>query len=121
MAVLYPQEPIALDQASTLTIDIAGAESNLAIGLSRLGHRVQFMSRVGHDPFGQRIRATLTAEGVDTTYLLTDAAAPTGVVFRECCRMEVAVSSITAAVQPPAALRQRMCNPKRLQAHASSI
>lgn len=84
MAVLYPAEPISLEQAPSLVIDIAGAEANLAIGLSRLGHHVQFMSRVGDDPFGRRIRAVLAAEGVDTTHLLTDATASTGVFFREC-------------------------------------
>lgn len=83
MAVCYPEKPVPLDQASTLAIDIAGAEANLAIGLSRLGHSVQFLSRVGADPFGQRIRATLAAEGVDTTCVLTDPTAPTGVFFRE--------------------------------------
>lgn len=83
MAVLYPEEPIPLDQAPTLALDIAGAESNLAIGLSRLGHRVQFLSRVGADPFGQRIRACLEAEGVDTSLLITDEEEPTGVFFRE--------------------------------------
>ena len=83
MAVFYPEEAIPLDQASTLAIDIAGAEANLAIGLSRLGHCVQFISRVGNDPFGLRIRATLAAERVDTACVLTDSTAPTGVFFRE--------------------------------------
>jgi Sugar kinases, ribokinase family len=83
MALLYPQEPISLEQATTLTMDIAGAEANLAIGMSRLGHRVRFMSRVGNDPFGQRIRSTLATEGVDTSALLTDPVASTGVYFRE--------------------------------------
>ncbi len=83
MGLLCPAEPVTLDQATTLSIDIAGAESNFAIGLSRLGHHVQFISRVGNDPFGQRIRATLSAEGVDITHLLTDEEAPTGVYFRE--------------------------------------
>jgi 2-dehydro-3-deoxygluconokinase len=83
MAVMYPHEPIGLDKTPSLAIDIAGAEANLAIGLSRLGHTVQFISRVGADPLGLRIRATLTAEGVDTSNLLTDEAAPTGIFFRE--------------------------------------
>lgn len=83
MAVLYPQQPIALDEATTLALDIGGAEANLAIGLSRLGHTARFISRVGADPFGQRIRTTLAAEGVDVAYLITDLEAPTGVFFRE--------------------------------------
>lgn len=83
MAVLYPNEPVTLAQATTLTLGIGGAESNLAIMLSRLGHQVHFISRVGADPFGARIRRTLADEGVDVGGLLTDETAPTGVFFRE--------------------------------------
>ncbi len=83
MAVLYPPDPITLDDATTLKLDIGGAEANMAIGLSRLGHGARFISRVGDDPFGARMRATLAAEGVDVAYLATDPAAPTGVFFRE--------------------------------------
>lgn len=83
MAVIYPSSSLSLEQADTLTLGIGGAESNLAITLSHLGHRVRFISRVGNDPFGQRIRAVLEAEEVDTSALLTDQTAPTGVFFRE--------------------------------------
>lgn len=83
MAVLYPREPVTLDDAAVLALDIGGAEANLSIGLSRLGHSARFISRVGDDPFGQRMRATLEREGVDTTYLVTDTGAQTGVFFRE--------------------------------------
>ena len=83
MAVLWPTEPVRLTEATTLTLSIAGAESNLAIGLSQLGHQVCFLSRVGHDPFGQRICAALAAEGVDATHVLVDETAPTGLMFRE--------------------------------------
>src|SRR5215212_7211752 len=83
MAVLYPREPVTLDDAAVLALDIGGAEANLSIGLSRLGHRARFISRVGDDPFGQRMRATLEREGVDTSYLTTDTGAQTGVFFRE--------------------------------------
>lgn len=83
MALLYPEAGVALAQADALRLDIAGAESNLAIALSRLGVRARLIGRVGADPFGQRIRAALAAEGVDVGYLASDAAAATGVFFRE--------------------------------------
>lgn len=47
LAVLAPNEPVPLAQATTLTLGVGGAEANLAILLSRLGHRVHFISRVG--------------------------------------------------------------------------
>jgi 2-dehydro-3-deoxygluconokinase len=83
MAVLYPDEPVKLENAPRVLLNIAGAEANFAIGMSRLGHRVRYISRVGDDPFGLRIRQTLAEEGVDVTYLMTDPSAPTGVFFRE--------------------------------------
>lgn len=83
MAVLYPPEPVTLDDTSLLALDIGGAEANLSIALQRLGHSARYLSRVGDDPFGRRISTTLQAEGVDTSYLIVDPAAPTGVFFRE--------------------------------------
>lgn len=83
MAVLYPPDPVSLDEARTLLIDIGGAEANLAIALCRLGHSARFISRVGDDPFGKRIRTVLSNEGVDTSSLRTDPDAQTGVFFRE--------------------------------------
>jgi 2-dehydro-3-deoxygluconokinase len=83
MAVLFPERPIGIDRAPRLRLDIAGTEANTAIGLARQGLRARFLSRVGDDPFGRRIRATLEGEGVDTRFLSTDERAPTGVFFRE--------------------------------------
>lgn len=83
MAVLYPDEPVTLIEAESVLLDIAGAEANLAIGLSRLGHRASFISRVGADSFGQRIRRVLDTEGVNCDHLLTDDGHPTGIFFRE--------------------------------------
>ncbi|NOK60644.1 MAG: sugar kinase [Chloroflexi bacterium AL-W] len=83
MVALYPQEPIPLDAADTLALNIGGAESNLAIGLRRLGHSTRFISRIGVDPFGQRIRIILEQEGVDTEYLIDDPEVQTGIYFRE--------------------------------------
>jgi 2-dehydro-3-deoxygluconokinase len=83
MALAFPPEPVGLADSSLLRLDIAGAEANLCIGLSRLGIRTRFISRVGADPFGLRIRQVLEQEGVDTRALMTDPKAPTGVIFRE--------------------------------------
>ncbi len=48
-----------------MLLDIGGAEANLSIALCRLGLSARFISRVGDDPFGQRMRATLEREGVE--------------------------------------------------------
>lgn len=83
MAVLYPPEPVPLEGAASLRLDIGGAESNTAIWLSRLGHSARWISRVGDDPFGARMRAVLEGQGVDTGFVAVDPGAPTGVFFRE--------------------------------------
>jgi 2-dehydro-3-deoxygluconokinase len=83
MGVLYPPDPVALDDARTLLWDIGGAEANMSIALARLGHTARFISRVGDDPFGRKVRAVLDAEGVDTSALATDPEASTGIFFRE--------------------------------------
>lgn len=83
MALAYPPRPVGLEESDVLHLDIAGAESNLCIGLSRLGVKARFISRLGDDPFGRRIHQVLSREGVDTQALLTTIGAPTGVFFRE--------------------------------------
>jgi len=62
---------------------LAGSESNVAIGLCRLGHTVGWISRVGHDEFGQYIIKELRGEGVDVSQVKIDEQAPTGIMFKE--------------------------------------
>ena len=50
-------------------LSIAGSETNVAIGLSRLGHQATWIGAVGNDEPGRLIQRTLRAEGVDTSYL----------------------------------------------------
>lgn len=47
----------------------AGAELNVAIGVSRLGHTAAYLSSVGDDPFGNFLIKAMQAENVDTTYV----------------------------------------------------
>jgi 2-dehydro-3-deoxygluconokinase len=76
-------EPGPLADATRFDRFVAGAEANLAVGLARLGHSVEFIGRVGGDGFGEAIRRRLRGEGVGTGGLQTDADAPTGLMFRE--------------------------------------
>ena len=57
---------------------IAGADSNVAIGLSRLGFNVAWLSRVGADSLGRFVVDTLRKEGLDCRNVAIDAAHPTG-------------------------------------------
>jgi 2-dehydro-3-deoxygluconokinase len=76
-----PGEP--LRTAGQFTRSIAGAESNLAIGLSRLGCEAGWFGRVGDDPLGLGILDTLRREGVDVSHATVDGGAPTGILVRD--------------------------------------
>jgi ribokinase len=58
-----------------------GKGGNQAVAAARLGRPVIFVGAVGPDEFGLEARATLEAEGVDTTFLATAAGTPTGVAL----------------------------------------
>jgi 2-dehydro-3-deoxygluconokinase len=76
-----PGEP--LRTARRFVRSVAGAESNLAIGLSRLGCDTGWFGRVGDDPLGLSILDALRGEGVDISRAVVDDAAPTGVLVRD--------------------------------------
>lgn len=48
---------------------VGGNAANVAVGLTRLGHRVALYSQVGDDSAGQTVLSTLADEGVDTTFI----------------------------------------------------
>lgn len=83
MVAFAPDEPGRLRYASSFRPRIAGAESNTAIGMRRLGHSAGWISRIGTDEFGQMILRALRADGVDTSLVEADPQAPTGLMFKE--------------------------------------
>ncbi|MFD7513014.1 sugar kinase [Streptomyces sp. NPDC059853] len=62
---------------------VAGAESTVAVGLARLGHRARWAGRVGADEPGRMVLRALRGEGVDLAHATTDHEAPTGAMLRE--------------------------------------
>ncbi|MDE1184186.1 sugar kinase [Paraburkholderia sp.] len=78
MAMFVAAESGSLAQAGQFTKRVAGADLNVAIGLSRLGFKVGWMSRIGADSFGDFVRATLSREGIDQRRVTTDGRYPTG-------------------------------------------
>ncbi|WP_372593325.1 sugar kinase [Actinotalea sp.] len=82
MAMFIAEEAGPLERVSGWTLALAGAETNVAIGLARLGHRVGWVGRVGDDPFGRYALAELTAGGVDTSMIEVDPSARTGFALK---------------------------------------
>ncbi len=72
-----------LRTASQLRLSTAGAESTVAIGLSRLGHSVEWVGVVGADEVGMRVRRDLQAEGVGLKFSRIVTTAATGFMLRE--------------------------------------
>jgi 2-dehydro-3-deoxygluconokinase len=83
MVLFQPMSEKGIKYEPLFTKTLAGAESNLAIGLTRLGKKVRWISKVGIDPFGDFILSTLSGEGVDVSHALRDEQSPTAVYFKE--------------------------------------
>lgn len=78
MAMFVATEPGPLEHVGSYRRALAGAETNVATGLARLGHRVGWVGRVGDDPFGRFALRELAAAGVDISTVTLDSDAPTG-------------------------------------------
>jgi 2-dehydro-3-deoxygluconokinase len=83
MASIMPAAGQGLERAAILNKGFGGAESNLAIGLARLGHRAGWFGKLGADPIGTYILKTIRGEGVDVSRAIQSADGPTGLMLRE--------------------------------------
>ncbi len=59
-----------LEQADYFRVDPGGAESNVAVALTRLGFRTAWISRLPQNPLGRRIAGRIAAHGVDVSRVL---------------------------------------------------
>ena len=83
MAAFTPDSVGALRYVQNFGIRTAGAESNVAVGLAKLGLEAAWVSRLGTDEFGCFIRNQLRAEGVDCSRVIYDPDHRTGIMFKE--------------------------------------
>lgn len=68
MALFVANEEGELDKVKSFTKYIAGAEINVSVGVTRLGHSIEYVTQLGQDPFGKYISRFLEDEGIGTTY-----------------------------------------------------
>jgi len=71
-----------LSDVDTARIATGGADSNVAIGLARLGVDAIWVGRVGADGLGRRVVRDLRGQGVDVRAVV-DGSAPTGLMVKE--------------------------------------
>lgn len=58
-----------------------GKGANQAVAAARLGGDALFIARIGNDLFGDELMRRYAAEKMDTSYIIRDTGAPTGVAF----------------------------------------
>ncbi|MCY4034788.1 MAG: 5-dehydro-2-deoxygluconokinase [Hyphomicrobiales bacterium] len=61
-----------LEDMSSFNKYIGGSPTNISIGCARLGLKSALVTRVGNEAMGRFISETLSREGVDTSFVITD-------------------------------------------------
>ncbi len=83
MILVAPTDLGSVETAQAFTLHVGGAESNVAVHLHHLGHRVLWLGAVGDDPLGKRLLHTLRHEGLDVSHVTIDPIAPTGLYVKD--------------------------------------
>ena len=91
MAVMAPVEAVPLRYCRDYKLRIAGAESNTAIGLAKLGHSSGWISRIGDDEMGAFVLNSIRAEGVDVSAVKSDVSHRTGLMLKQLSAGETSV------------------------------
>jgi len=66
----YPTNFQRLEQANNFNLSIGGSELNIAVGLSRLGKKTSWVSRLPNNVLGRLIRNKAREQGVDTSNII---------------------------------------------------
>lgn len=82
MGLFIAEQEGRLDQVEHYTLSIAGAEYNVAVGMSRLGHQVSYLTKLGQDPFGKRIAEQMSKNGIQTEQILWSNKYKTGMMMK---------------------------------------
>ena len=91
MAALSPCQAGALRYVRDYQMRIAGAESNVAVGLAKLGIESAWVSRLGEDELGCFVRNQIRSEGVDCGNVVFDPEHSTGLMLKETGALETKV------------------------------
>ena len=78
MALFIAESYGPLEEVEHFTRSLSGAEVNVAIGLTRLGHKVSYVTRLGEEPMGHYIESFLKKESIGTEYVTYDSVYKTG-------------------------------------------
>lgn len=82
MALLIADTTGPLEEVEHFSRAMSGAEVNVSIGLSRLGHKTEYLTRLGDDPFGHYIKNSLEKNGIGTSLITFDDVYRTGIQLK---------------------------------------
>lgn len=78
-----PEQFVRLEQTSRFEVHVGGSESNTAVGLARLGHRVSWISRLTDVPMGRKVTNAISALGVDCSQVVWTQSDRVGTYYME--------------------------------------
>lgn len=82
MGLFIAQNKGPLEEVTGYSMALAGAEFNVAIGMSRLGHTVGYLTKLGSDPFGKRIVKIMNENGISTELITYTGERTTGFMLK---------------------------------------
>ncbi|MBN6886760.1 2-dehydro-3-deoxygluconokinase [Cytobacillus horneckiae] len=82
MVMFYANHPEPLHAANSFSRALAGAEANVACGISRLDLQVSYITKLGNDSFGKFIIEALNRENVHTNGILFSNSHSTGMLMK---------------------------------------
>jgi 2-dehydro-3-deoxygluconokinase len=83
MLRLSPPSGSTLERAVQLNVNVAGAESNVAISASRMGLSTGWISRLPESPLGRLVSSTIASQGVDISRVVWTAQGRVGTYYLE--------------------------------------
>lgn len=82
MALFIANSEGPLEEVEQFTRALSGAEVNVSIGLTRLGHEVSYITRLGDDSLGHYIANCLKRESINTEFITFDREFKTGIQLK---------------------------------------
>lgn len=83
MLRLSPPDTHRLEQTTTFDAKIGGGELNVAVGVSRLGLRSAWVSKLPENPIGRMVRNKAREQGVDVSSVIWSKSGRVGIYFLE--------------------------------------
>ena len=82
MGLFIAKEEGELHQVENFSAAVAGAEYNVAVGLSRLGHKPVYCTKLGMDPMAERILDSMSKNKISSELVLRTEESLTGFMMK---------------------------------------